>query len=59
MAIKRLDITTGPGPRMSRCVINGDTVYVCGLTSSDFSLDIKGQVRANPTCCTLSSGSRT
>ena len=45
MAIERIDITTGPGPRMSRCVVRGDTVYVCGLTSSDTSLDIKGQTQ--------------
>ena len=45
MAVERMDITTGPGPRMSRCVVRGDTVYVCGLTSSDFSLDIKGQTQ--------------
>jgi len=45
MAIERMDITTGPGPRMSRCVVRGDTVYVCGLTSSDTSLDIKGQTQ--------------
>lgn len=45
MAIQRFDITTGPGPRMSRCVVRGDTVYVCGLTSSDTSLDIQGQTK--------------
>ena len=30
---------------MSRCVVNGDMVYVCGLTSSDMKLDIKGQTQ--------------
>ena len=46
MAIERIDITTGPGPRMSRCVVNGNTVYVCGLTAADFSLDIRGQTQS-------------
>lgn len=45
MAIERLDVTTGPGPRMSRCVINGDMVYLCGLIASDVSLDVKGQTQ--------------
>lgn len=45
MAIQRIDITSGSGPRMSRCVVRGDTVYVCGLTSSDTGLDIKGQTQ--------------
>ena len=45
MAIQRFDITTGPGPRMSRCVVNGDMVYLCGLTSSDMKLDVKGQTQ--------------
>ena len=30
---------------MSRCVINGDTVYVAGLTATDRSADIKGQTQ--------------
>ena len=45
MAIERIDITSGSGPRMSRCVVNGDMVYVCGLTSSDTDTDIKGQTQ--------------
>ncbi len=45
MAIQRIDITQGPGPRMSRCVVNGDMVYLCGLTPSDFSQDITGQTK--------------
>ncbi len=43
MAVTRHDITTGPGPRMSRCVVKGDMVYVAGLTASDSSGDIKSQ----------------
>ena len=45
MAIQRIEVTTGPGPRMSRCVVNGDMVYVCGLTASDTSADVKGQTQ--------------
>ncbi len=45
MAIQRHEITSGPGPRMSRCVVNGDMVYLCGLTASDTSADIKGQTQ--------------
>ncbi len=45
MSITRHDITTGAAPRMSRCVVNGDTVYVAGLTASDRSADIKGQTQ--------------
>jgi enamine deaminase RidA (YjgF/YER057c/UK114 family) len=43
--IRRIDITQPPGPRMSRCVVSGDTVYLCGLTASDTKEDIKGQTR--------------
>ena len=43
--IRRIDITQGPGPRMTRCVVRGDTVYLCGLTASDTSQDIKGQTK--------------
>ena len=45
MTIQRFEITEGPGPRMSRCVVNGDVVYVCGLTASDTSQDISGQTQ--------------
>jgi enamine deaminase RidA (YjgF/YER057c/UK114 family) len=45
MSITRHEITTGPGPRMSRCVVKGDTVYLAGLTASDASGDIKSQTR--------------
>jgi enamine deaminase RidA (YjgF/YER057c/UK114 family) len=43
--IKRIDVTQGPGPRMSRCVVYGDTVYLCGLTAADTKQDIKGQTK--------------
>ena len=46
MAIQRIDITEGPGPRMSRCVVNGDMVYVCGLVAKDFTADITGQTQS-------------
>ena len=45
MAIQRIDVTQGPGPRMSRCVVNGDMVYVCGLTASDVDQDVSGQTQ--------------
>ncbi|HVH74043.1 MAG TPA: RidA family protein [Stellaceae bacterium] len=45
MDIRRFDITQPPGPRMSRCVVRGDTVYLCGLTASDAKADIKGQTK--------------
>jgi enamine deaminase RidA (YjgF/YER057c/UK114 family) len=45
MSITRHDITTGPGPRMSRCVVNGDMVYLAGLTAADRSADVKGQTQ--------------
>lgn len=45
MEIRRIDLTQPPGPRMSRCVIHGDTVYVCGLTAGDTSQDVKGQTK--------------
>jgi len=41
--IRRIEITEGPRPRMSRCVVRGDTVYLAGLTANDTSKDIKGQ----------------
>jgi enamine deaminase RidA (YjgF/YER057c/UK114 family) len=46
MAIKRFDITQPPGPRMSRCIVRDDTVYVCGITAPDAASDIKGQTSA-------------
>lgn len=45
MAITRIDVTQAPGPRMSRAVIDGDRVYLAGLTASDSSQDIQGQTR--------------
>jgi enamine deaminase RidA (YjgF/YER057c/UK114 family) len=45
MAIRRIDVTQPPGPRMSRAVVNGDMVYLAGLTASDTSQDIQGQTR--------------
>ncbi|MGI9475382.1 MAG: RidA family protein [Hyphomicrobiaceae bacterium] len=45
MGIQRHDITTGPGPRMSRCVVNGDMVYLAGLTAADRSADVGGQTQ--------------
>jgi len=41
--IRRIDITQPPGPRMSRAVVNGNMVYLAGLTAADTSQDIKGQ----------------
>ena len=45
MAIQRHDLTSGASPRMSRCVVNGDMVYVAGLTAADRSGDIKSQTQ--------------
>jgi len=45
MSVSRHEITTGPGPRMSRCVVKGDMVYLAGLTASDASGDIKSQTQ--------------
>jgi len=45
MSVSRHDITTGPGPRMSRCVVKGDMVYLAGLTAGDPSGDIKSQTQ--------------
>jgi len=45
MSITRHDITTGPTPRMSRCVVKDDMVYVAGLTASERSADIRGQTQ--------------
>jgi enamine deaminase RidA (YjgF/YER057c/UK114 family) len=45
MDIRRIDLTQPPGPRMSRAVVRGDTVYLAGLTAGDTSQDIKGQTK--------------
>lgn len=41
MSIERIDC----GPRMSRAVLHGDTVYLAGLVADDPSQDIRGQTR--------------
>ena len=43
--IRRIETTEPPGPRMSRCVVHGDRVFLAGLTAGDTSQDIKGQTR--------------
>ena len=45
MAISRFDLTQPPGPRMSRCVVRDNTVYLAGLTAGDTTQDIKGQTK--------------
>jgi enamine deaminase RidA (YjgF/YER057c/UK114 family) len=45
MDIRRIDLTQPPGPRMSRAVVRGDTVYLAGLTARDTSQDVKGQTK--------------
>ena len=45
MGIERHDITSGSAPRMSRLVVNGDMVYLAGLTAADRSGDIKSQTQ--------------
>ena len=45
MAVRRIDITQPPGPRMSRCVIHDDRVFLAGLTAADSSQDVQGQTR--------------
>jgi len=39
--IRRID----RGPRMSKAVVHGNTVYLAGLTADDLSEDVKGQTR--------------
>jgi len=34
-----------PGPRMSRAVVYGDTIYLAGQVSTDGSRDVTGQTR--------------
>ncbi|MBI3994107.1 MAG: RidA family protein [Candidatus Lambdaproteobacteria bacterium] len=34
-----------PGPRMSRAVVHGDTVYLCGHVAKDTNADTEGQTR--------------
>ena len=45
MAISRFDLTQPPGPRMSRCVVRDNTVYLAGLTAADTKQDVKGQTK--------------
>jgi enamine deaminase RidA (YjgF/YER057c/UK114 family) len=45
MEIRRIELTQPPGPRMSRCVVRGDTVYLAGLTANDTTKDVKGQTQ--------------
>lgn len=45
MDIRRIDKTQPPGPRMSRAVVRGDSVYLAGLTAGDTAQDIKGQTK--------------
>src|SRR5271166_4919971 len=45
MDIRRIDMTQPPGPRISRAVVRGDTVYLAGLTAGDTSQDTKGQTK--------------
>ena len=40
MDFRRFDITQPPGPRMSRCGVRGDMVYLAGLSASDAKADI-------------------
>ncbi len=39
MNLDRID----PGPRMSKAVVHGDTVYTAGFVSSDTTLGVTGQ----------------
>lgn len=45
MAIKRIDVTEGPGTRMSKCVVNGNMAYLAGLVADDAAADIKTQTQ--------------
>ena len=45
MAIRRIDVTQPPGPRMSRAVIHDNRVFLAGLTASDTSQGIQGQTK--------------
>ena len=45
MEIRRIELTQPPGPRMSRCVVRGDMVYLAGLTANDTTQEIKGQTQ--------------
>jgi len=34
-----------PGPRMSKAVLHGDTVYLAGIVADDTGLDVTGQTK--------------
>ncbi|MBT5108851.1 MAG: RidA family protein [Rhodospirillaceae bacterium] len=44
MTIQRFDITSAPGPIMSRCVIHGNNIYLAGITAQDLSGDVGDQL---------------
>ena len=44
MSIERLDITNGPGPIQSRCVVHDGNIYLSGITADDFSGDFNTQL---------------
>jgi enamine deaminase RidA (YjgF/YER057c/UK114 family) len=45
MAIQRIDVGQGPGPRMSRAVVHDNRVFLAGLTAGDTSKDIQNQTK--------------
>jgi enamine deaminase RidA (YjgF/YER057c/UK114 family) len=45
MSVTRIEKTTGSGPKMSRCVVKGDMVYIAGLTATDRTADVAGQTQ--------------
>src|SRR4029077_16925795 len=47
MAIQRIDVGQGPGPRMSRAVVHDNRVFLAGLTARDTSQDIQSQTKQN------------
>ena len=42
MSIRRIS----PGPRMSRAVVHGDTIYLAGHVHPEIGVGVKGQTRA-------------
>ncbi|MFT6579884.1 MAG: enamine deaminase RidA (YjgF/YER057c/UK114 family) [Alphaproteobacteria bacterium] len=44
MSIQRFDITNGPGPIMSRCVIHDGNIYLSGITADDLAGDVSTQL---------------
>ncbi len=45
MAVRRIDVTQGSGPRMSRAVVHDNRVFLAGLTASDTSQGIQNQTK--------------